>query len=71
MKGAEVTLREPIRVSVGMTDEDCTVRVNDAKPLTVSGALNRKINFGGFYTDPIAYPSAGNFELDLKTVRVR
>jgi len=54
-----------------MTDKDCTVRVNDAKPLTVSGKLNRKINFGGFYTDPIAYPSAGSFELDLKTVRVR
>lgn len=71
VKVTEVTLREPIRVSVAMTDEDCTVRVNNAKPLTVSGALNRKINFGGFYTDPIAYPSAGSFELDLKTVRVR
>jgi hypothetical protein len=67
----EVALREPIRVSVRMTGEDCTVHVNDAKPLTVSGNPNRKINFGGFYTDPIAYPSAGSFELDLKTVRVR
>ena len=71
VKVIEVALREPIRVSVEMTDEDCTVRVNDAKSLTVSGKLNRKINFGGFYTDPIAYPSAGSFELDLKTVRVR
>ena len=71
VKVTEVTLREPIHVSVGMTDEDCTVRVNNAKPMTVSGKLNRKINFGGFHTDPIAYPSAGSFELDLKTVRVR
>ncbi|MBM4153551.1 MAG: exo-alpha-sialidase [Lentisphaerae bacterium] len=71
VKVTEVTLREPIRVSVEMTDKDYTVRVNDAKSLTVSGKLNRKINFGGFYTDPIAYPSAGSFELDLKTVRVR
>jgi len=44
--------------------------VNNAKPMTVSGKLNRKINFGGFYTDPIAYPSAGSFELDLKSVQV-
>ncbi|MBM4083468.1 MAG: exo-alpha-sialidase [Planctomycetes bacterium] len=71
VKVTEVTLRELIHVSVRMTDEDCTVRVNNATPLTVSGRLNRKINFGGFHTDPIAYPSAGSFELDLKTVRVR
>jgi hypothetical protein len=35
------------------------------------GKLMRKINFGGFYTDPIGYPSTGTFELDLKSVQVR
>lgn len=35
------------------------------------GRLMRKINFGGFCTDPIADASAGSFELDLKSVQMR
>jgi hypothetical protein len=54
-----------------MSAADYTVRVNDMKPVTMPGKLMRKINFGGFYTDPIAYPSAGSFELDLKEVEVQ
>ena len=45
--------------------------MNDLKKVTLLGTLKRKINFGGFYIDPIPYPSAGTFELDLKTVEVR
>jgi hypothetical protein len=71
MKIAEVGLREPFRISVGISDSDYTVRMNDRAPVTIPGRLMRKINFGGFYTDPIAYPSAGSFELDLKSVQVR
>ena len=71
MKLAEVGLREPFRISVGMADSDYTVRMNDQDPITIPGRLMRKINFGGFYTDTIAYPSAGSFELDLKAVQVR
>ena len=68
---AEVGLREPIKFTVGMSDADYAVRVNDQKEVAMPGRLLRKINFGGFYTDPIAYPSAGSFELDLKSVQVR
>ena len=71
VKLAEVGLHETIRFGVSMSDTDYTVRVNDQKPATMPGKLMRKINFGGFYTDPIAYPSAGSFELDLKSVQVR
>lgn len=45
--------------------------MNNQKEVTLPGKLMRKINFGGFYTAPIAYPSAGTFELDLKSVQVR
>jgi len=71
MKLAEVGSHETIRFAVSMTDANYTVRVNNQKEVTVPGKLMRKINFGGFYTDPIAYPSAGTFELDLKSVQVR
>ena len=71
MKIAEVGLREPFRIAVGLADSGTTVRMNDGAPVTLPGRLMRKINFGGFYTDPIAYPSAGSFELDLKSVQVR
>ena len=71
VKLAEVGLREPIRVSIGISESDYTVQVNDQKKVNMPGKLMRKINFGGFYTDPIAYPSAGSFELDLKSVQVR
>ncbi len=71
VKLAEVGLHETIRFGVSMSDTDYTVRVNDQKQVTMPGRLMRKINFGGFYTAPIAYPSAGSFELDLKSVHVR
>ncbi|MFN7889617.1 MAG: sialidase family protein [Pirellula sp.] len=71
VKLAEVGLHETIRFGVSMSDTDYTVRVNDQKPVTMPGKLMRKINFGGFYTDPIGYPSTGTFELDLKSVQVR
>ena len=71
VKLAEVGLHETIRFGVSMSDTEYTVRVNDQKPATMPGKLMRKINFGGFYTDPIAYPSAGSFQLDLKSVQVR
>jgi hypothetical protein len=71
VKLTEVGLHETIRFGVSMSDTDYSIRLNDGKPLTLPGKLMRKINFGGFYTDPIAYPSAGTFELDLKSVQVR
>ena len=71
VKLAEVGIREPFRIRVSLSESDYTVQVNDLKKVTLPGKLKRKINFGGFYTDPIAYPSAGTFELDLKTVDVR
>ena len=71
VKLAEVGLHETICFGVSMSDTDYTVRVNDQKPATMPGKLMRKINFGGFYTDPIAYPSAGSFALDLKEVKVQ
>ena len=71
VKLSEVGSHETIRFAVSMTDTDYTVRVNNQKEVTMTGTLMRKINFGGFYTDPIAYPSAGSFELDLKSVQVR
>lgn len=71
VKVTEITLRERISVRVRMTDEGAIVEVGNAKPLAIPRKLYRKINFGGFYTDPVAYPSAGSFELDLRSVRVR
>jgi hypothetical protein len=71
VKLAEVGSHETIRFAVSMTDTDYTVRVNNQKEVTMPSKLMRKINFGGFFTDPIAYPSAGTFELDLKSVQVR
>lgn len=71
VKLTEVGSHETIHFAVSMTDTDYSIRVNDGKPVTMPGKLMRKINFGGFYTDPIAYPSAGSFELDLKTVKLR
>ena len=71
VKLAEVGIREPFRIRISLSESDYTVQVNDLKKVTLLGKLKRKINFGGFYVDPIPYPSAGTFELDLKTVNVR
>jgi hypothetical protein len=70
MKIAEVGSLETLKISVVMSDSEYMVRINDHDPVTIQGRLMRKINFGGFYTDPIAYPSAGSFQLDLKSVQV-
>lgn len=71
VKIAEVGLRQPIRIHLTLTDKTYSVQVGDSQPISVPGRLNRKINFGGFYTPPIAYPTTGTFDLDLKSVRVR
>lgn len=69
-KIGEVGSRETLNISVAMSDSEYTVKINDYDPVTIQGRLMRKINFGGFYTDPIAYPSTGTFQLDLKSVQV-
>ena len=45
----------------------------EARIVIVSAAgtkLDSDVIKGGFYNDPIAYPSAGSFQLDLKSVQV-
>ncbi len=71
VKIAEVGLRQPIPIRITLTDSSYSVQVGESEPVSMPGRLNRKINFGGFYTPPIAYPTTGTFELDLKSVRVR
>jgi len=70
IKIAEVGLFEPLHFRVSMSGNSYSIRFNDHDEITCGGTLQRKINFGGFYIDPIAYPSTGTFEMDLKSVKV-
>jgi hypothetical protein len=63
-------LFEPLHFSVSMAGAGYSVSCSGRGTLSGGGSLLRKINFGGFHTRPVAYPSTGSFELDLKAVEV-
>lgn len=70
VKIAEAGLFEPLNFRLMISEDRFSVSFNDKEEFRGKGKIQRKINFGGFYTDPVAYPSSGTFELDLKSVRV-
>jgi hypothetical protein len=67
---AQVGWPDPLSFTIRITETDYSVRFGSREDIVVQEKLLRKICFGGFYTDPVAYPSGGTFELDLKAVKV-
>ena len=70
VKLGQTTLFEPVHFHLVITGSGYSVRFNNGKEWKAEGRLLRKINFGGFYIPPVAYPTTGTFELDLKEVAV-